>query len=50
MSEEFHVRLTLPRASFDLQVHLQLPVSCSTELYGASWAGKTSGLRGVSGG
>ena len=49
MSEEFHVRLTLPRASFDLQVDLQLPVRGITVLYGASGSGKTSVLRCVAG-
>ena len=49
MSEEFHVRLTLPRAGFDLQVDLQLPARGISVLFGASGSGKTSVLRCVAG-
>ncbi|MFZ5567366.1 MAG: molybdenum ABC transporter ATP-binding protein [Pseudomonadota bacterium] len=49
MSDEFQVRLTLPRADFDLQVDLQLPARGITVLFGASGSGKTSVLRCVAG-
>ena len=43
------VRLTLPRADFDLQVDLQLPARGITVLFGPSGSGKTSVLRCVAG-
>ena len=43
------LRLTLPRADFDLQVDLQLPARGITVLFGPSGSGKTSVLRCVAG-
>ena len=43
------IRLTLPRADFDLQVDLQLPARGITVLFGPSGSGKTSVLRCVAG-
>jgi len=43
------LRLSLPRAEFNLQVDLQLPARGITALFGASGAGKTSLLRCVAG-
>ena len=48
-AQAFHVRLTLPRADFDLEVDLQLPARGITVLYGTSGSGKTSVLRCVAG-
>jgi molybdate transport system ATP-binding protein len=47
--EAFHIRLTLPRADFHLQLDLQLPARGITVLYGPSGSGKTSVLRCVAG-
>lgn len=44
-----HIRLTLPRAHFTLQVALDLPGQGITVLFGASGSGKTSLLRCVAG-
>lgn len=50
MSDEaFHVRLSLPRADFTLNVDLNLPARGITVLYGPSGSGKTSVLRCVAG-
>ena len=46
---DFHVRLSLPRADFTLDVDLQLPSNGITVLFGASGSGKTSVLRCVAG-
>lgn len=48
-AEDLQIRLTLPRADFDLQVNLTLPPRGITVLYGASGSGKTSVLRCVAG-
>jgi molybdate transport system ATP-binding protein len=48
-SADFHVRLTLPRADFQLQVDLSLPSRGITVLFGPSGSGKTSVLRCVAG-
>lgn len=47
--DELHIRLTLPRADFDVHVNLALPARGITVLYGASGSGKTSLLRCVAG-
>ena len=47
--EPFHVRLSLARADFDLNVDLTLPARGITVLYGPSGSGKTSVLRCVAG-
>ncbi len=44
-----HIRLTLPRADFSLDVDLTLPGTGITVLFGASGSGKTSLLRCVAG-
>jgi molybdate transport system ATP-binding protein len=44
-----HIRLTLPRADFSLNVDLTLPGTGITVLFGASGSGKTSLLRCVAG-
>ena len=49
VDQDFHVRLSLPRADFDLQVDLQLPARGITVLFGVSGSGKTSVLRCVAG-
>jgi molybdate transport system ATP-binding protein len=50
MSEQtLQIRLSLPRADFELQADLQLSSSGITVLYGASGSGKTSLLRCVAG-
>jgi molybdate transport system ATP-binding protein len=48
-AEGLQIRLTLPRAGFDLQLKLQLPARGITVLYGPSGSGKTSVLRCVAG-
>jgi molybdate transport system ATP-binding protein len=48
-ADGFHIRLTLPRADFDVHVSLALPARGITVLYGASGSGKTSVLRCVAG-
>jgi len=47
--QTLHIRLALPRASFQLQVDLQLPARGISVLFGASGSGKTSLLRCVAG-
>ena len=49
MSEALALRLTLPRAGFDLRLNLALPGQGITALYGASGSGKTSTLRCMAG-
>lgn len=49
MTQDFEVRLALPRADFTLDVDLRLPGSGITVLFGRSGSGKTSVLRGVAG-
>ncbi|HCN73520.1 MAG TPA: molybdenum ABC transporter ATP-binding protein, partial [Pusillimonas sp.] len=44
-----HIRLTLPRADFLLNVDLTLPTTGITVLFGVSGSGKTSILRCVAG-
>lgn len=48
-AETLDIALTLPRASFTLNVDLKLPGSGITVLFGASGSGKTSLLRCVAG-
>jgi molybdate transport system ATP-binding protein len=47
--QELQIRLTLPRAGFELHVDLALPARGITMLYGSSGSGKTSVLRCVAG-
>jgi molybdate transport system ATP-binding protein len=46
---DHQIRLTLPRAQFELDVALNLPATGITALFGASGSGKTSILRCVAG-
>lgn len=48
-NEGIHARLQLQRASFQLQVDLQLPGHGVTALFGPSGCGKTSCLRSIAG-
>eukprot|EP01037_Dinobryon_pediforme_P006719 gene6719-6792_t len=48
-NRSLRIRLTLPRADFELAVDLHLPGSGITVLFGASGSGKTSVLRCVAG-
>ena len=49
VGDENRIRLTLPRAGFDVAVDLSLPARGITALFGASGSGKTSVLRAVAG-
>lgn len=49
MTSDFHIRLSLPRAGFSLEVDLRLPPAGITVLFGHSGSGKTSVLRCVAG-
>jgi len=48
-TDRSHIRLTLARAAFTLDVDLDLPGDGITVLFGVSGSGKTSLLRGVAG-
>ena len=49
MNASNQIRLSLPRADFELSVDLLLPAQGITAIYGASGSGKTSLLRAVAG-
>jgi molybdate transport system ATP-binding protein len=48
-SSGLRIALTVPRAHFDVDVDVQLPLSGVTAIFGASGSGKTSVLRAVAG-
>ncbi len=48
-ANDLQIRLSLPRADFELQLDLKLPARGITVLFGASGSGKTSVLRCVAG-
>lgn len=49
MMPSFHIRLTLPRADFSLDIDVALPPNGITVIFGQSGSGKTSILRCVAG-